>query len=264
MSTGLDQDQLLRYSRQLLLPQVQVPGQRRLLASHALIVGAGGLGSPTAMYLAAAGVGQITIADDDQVELSNLHRQLLHGTGDIGRSKVASARDTLAEINPEVRVDTIDRRLEGAILQRAVQSADIVLDGCDNFRTRFAVNEACVRSGTPLVSGAAVRLEGQVSVFRPDLGHGPCYRCLYKEDGGEGETCAANGVLSPVVGVIGCVQAIEAIKVLADFGETLAGRLLLFDAATMQWRSMRLRPDPNCPVCADLPRAHGHGRRTAG
>ncbi|HYW91714.1 MAG TPA: molybdopterin-synthase adenylyltransferase MoeB [Gammaproteobacteria bacterium] len=264
MNTGLDQDQLVRYSRQLLLPQVQVPGQRRLLASHALIVGAGGLGSPSAMYLVAAGVGELTLADDDRVELSNLHRQLLHRTADVGRDKVDSARDTLAAINPGVRVNTIGERLQGDALRRAVEAADIVLDGSDNFSTRFAVNEACVRGGTPLVSGAAVRLEGQVSVFRPDLGVGPCYRCLYKDAGGAGETCAANGVLSPVVGVIGCLQAIEAIKVLAGFGETLAGRLLLFDAAGMQWREMRLRADPECPVCSGPADARADAHQAAG
>lgn len=248
--TGLGNDQLVRYSRQLLLPQIQVDGQRRLLDGHALIVGAGGLGSPAALYLAALGVGTLTVADGDSVELSNLHRQILHGQADIGRPKAESARDAMLAHNPDTRVHVINERLTGETLSRAVTAADVVLDGCDNFATRFAVNEACMASGTPLVSGAAVRLEGQVGVFRPDRPDSPCYRCLYEDAPEPAETCAANGILPPVVGIIGSVMAAEAVKLLAGFGETLTGRLLILDSASMSTRTLRLRRDPECPVCA--------------
>jgi len=250
-------EQLLRYSRQIMLPEVDVGGQQRLLDSHALIIGLGGLGSPAALYLAAAGVGRLTLADFDTVDLSNLQRQIAHTTADIGRPKAASAREALLALNPDLHVDTLEQRLAGEALHKAVRAADIVLDASDNFATRFAVNAACVAAGRPLVSGAAVGLEGQVTVFRNAHG-GPCYRCLYDdqaEDAADSQwaNCSASGVLAPLVGVIGSLQALEAVKLLAGIGECLDGRLLLFDAARLEWREMRYRRDIRCPVCAAEP-----------
>ena len=245
----MNDDQLLRYSRQIMLPDFGVEAQQRLIEAQVLIIGAGGLGSPAALYLAAAGVGRLTIADPDTVDLSNLQRQILHGHTDLGRPKVDSARDRLADINPDTRVVAIAQRLEGAALQAAVAAADLVVDASDNFATRFAVNAACWQARRPLVSGAAIRYEGQLSVFRGDLAAGPCYRCLYR-DGEEAEqTCAENGILAPVVGIIGSLQALEAIKLLTGVGEPLDGRLLLLDGRTLELRSLKLRPDPRCPVC---------------
>ncbi len=245
----MDDNQLLRYSRQIMLPQVDVAGQETLLDSRALIIGAGGLGSPAAMYLAAAGVGHIAIADPDTVEISNLQRQLLHGGDDLGRAKAASAQDTLNAINPDVQVTSLEARLSGEALAVQVQQADIVLDCSDNFDTRFEVNAACVRHRTPLVSGAAVRMEGQLSVFLPGTGDSPCYACLYRQGENEDLTCSENGVLSPVVGVIGSLQALEAIKVLLSLGDNLCGRLVLFDGLSHEWRTLGLKRDPDCPVC---------------
>jgi len=250
MSTPLSTNQLIRYSRQLRLPQIGLAGQQKLQASRVLIIGAGGLGAPAAMYLAALGIGELTLADGDVVELSNLHRQLLHGTPDIGRAKVESARDTLHRLNPEIILHTLPKRLEGAALLAAVQQVDLVVDSCDNFATRFAVNAACVTARKPLISGAAVRMEGQISVFRLDLPDSPCYRCLYRDGSDQAETCDANGVLPPVVGVIGSMQALEAVKVLLGIGESLHGRLLLFDALRAEWRTLKLKRDPDCPICA--------------
>ncbi len=245
----MEDEDLLRYSRQIMLPAFGVEAQERLLQARVLIVGAGGLGSPAALYLAAAGVGHLVIADDDEVDLTNLQRQILHGQDDLGRPKVDSARDRLAQVNPDTRVTALQTRLEGPALAAQVAEADLVLDASDNFDTRFAVNAACVAARTPLVSGAAIRMEGQLAVFRPDLGQGPCYRCLYR-DGEEAEqTCAENGILAPVVGVIGSLQALEAIKVLTGVGEAAGGRLLIFDGAACEFRTLRLRPDPACPVC---------------
>ena len=246
----MEDEQLLRYSRQILLPQFGYEGQQALLDSHVLIIGAGGLGSPAALYLAAAGVGQICIADGDVVDLSNLQRQILHTLRDIGRPKVDSAREGLAAINPDTRIDTLHARLEGPALEQAVQAADLVLDCTDNFAARFAINAACVRHRTPLVSGAAIRMEGQLAVFDRRKPDSPCYRCLYREEGELEETCAENGVLAPTVGIIGSLQALEAIKLLTGIGEPLAGRLLIFDGMAMDWRVMKLRKDPACPVCA--------------
>ncbi len=245
----MNDDQLLRYSRQILLPQVGIAGQERLLATRALIVGAGGLGSPAAIYLAAAGVGRLVIADDDTVELSNLQRQILHHQSDIGRDKVASAQDTLTAINPEVEVTPVAERLQGSRLERAVNEADVVLDCSDNFATRFAVNQACINQRTPLVSGAAVRLEGQVAVFIPGRPDSPCYGCLYREGEEPDQTCSENGVLSPLVGIIGSLQALEAVKVVLSLGEDLCGRLIVFDAFHHEWRSLKVPRDPGCPVC---------------
>ena len=245
----MNDEQLLRYSRQLMLPQLEWDGQQRLLNGHALIIGMGGLGSPVAMYLAAAGVGELTLVDDDQVDLSNLQRQILHGSADLGRPKVESARDALLRLNPETRLNLIQQRLQGEALLEQVRRADVVIDGSDNFATRFALNEACVQARKPLISGAAIRMEGQVSVFDPRDDESPCYRCLYRDEGELGQTCSENGVLAPVVGVIGSIQATEAIKVLAEIGRPLIGRLLIWDALEMEWRTMRLRKDPACPVC---------------
>ncbi len=245
----MDDKQLLRYSRQIMLPQVDVAGQETLLASRALIIGAGGLGSPAAMYLAAAGVGHIAIADPDTVEISNLQRQLLHSGNDLGRAKALSAQDTLEAINPDVQVTAIEARLSGEPLAAQVQQADIVLDCSDNFDTRFAVNTACVRHRTPLVSGAAVRMEGQLSVFLPGTAESPCYACLYRQGENEDQICSENGVLSPVVGVIGSLQALEAIKVLLSLGDSLCGKLVLFDGLTHEWRTLGLKRDLDCPVC---------------
>jgi len=244
--------QLLRYSRQIMLPQVDIAGQERLLAARALIIGAGGLGSPAAMYLAAAGVGHLVIADHDSVELSNLQRQLLHHDKDIGRNKVASAQETLTTINPDIQVSTIAQTLQGDALGDAVLQADVVLDCSDNFATRFAVNRACVTHRTPLISGAAIRMEGQVSVFDSRIGNSPCYHCLYKEGEEDDQTCSGNGVLSPIVGIIGSLQALEALKVILSIGETLAGRLVIFDGLTHEWRTLSLRADPDCAVCGSV------------
>ena len=252
----MNREELQRYRRHLLLPSIGERGQERLLASRVLQVGVGGLGSPLALYLAAAGVGQLTLVDPDRVDLSNLQRQVIHRTPDIGRPKVESARDRLAALNPGVRVVPVPRALEGEELLAAARAADVVVDATDNFAARFAVNAACVEARRPLVSGAVTRWEGQVTVFRADQGGGPCYRCLYPEGGERGEGGApdgAPGVVGPVVGIVGSVQATEVLKVLLGAGETLAGRLLVLDALSMEWRTLRLRRDPACPVCG--PRA---------
>lgn len=246
----MDDEQLLRYSRQIMLPQVGVEGQQRLLDARALIVGLGGLGSPAAMYLAAAGVGRLVLVDDDRVDLSNLQRQVIHTTEDLGRPKVHSARDTVRALNPQVEVTVIQARLEPAQLLEQVRQCDVVLDASDNFATRFAVNDACVQAGVALVSGAAIRMEGQVAVFLPDRAASPCYRCLYKDQGELEETCSENGILAPLAGIVGSIQAMEAMKVLMGLGDPLCGRLLLLDAHTMDWRTLRLPKDPRCPVCA--------------
>jgi len=245
----MDDEQLLRYSRQIMLPQLDTEGQQKLLDSHVLIIGAGGLGSPVAMYLASAGVGQITIADNDEVDLSNLQRQILHRSNDIGRPKVDSARDTLADLNPDVQITPLNILIDGTTLANLVAKADLVVDASDNFATRFAINSACVNTGTALVSGAAIRMEGQLSVFLPKQADSPCYRCLYSEGAEPDQTCSENGVLAPVVGVIGSLQALEAIKVLLNIGESLCGRLLVFDGLHLEWRSIKLTRDPHCPVC---------------
>lgn len=246
----MDDTKLLRYSRQIMLPQIDIEGQQKLLDSTALIMGMGGLGSPVALYLAAAGVGHLIIVDFDEVEISNLQRQILHSSNDIGKSKVDSAQQTLADLDPEVKVTPVNKRLDTEDIINYCHQADIVIDGTDNFETRFMVNQACVVTGTPLVSGAAIRMEGQLSVFMND-GNSPCYRCLYREEGGEDLRCSENGVLSPVVGIIGSMQALEAIKVLTGIGETLNGRLLVIDALHMEMRTLKLKKDPECPVCGN-------------
>jgi adenylyltransferase/sulfurtransferase len=244
----MNDEQLLRYSRQIMLPQIDVAGQEKLLASRALIIGMGGLGSPIAMYLASAGVGHLVLVDDDKVELSNLQRQIAHGMSDLNSTKVESAKQTLQNLNPDITITTYDYRLDDKNLSDEIKQADIVIDGTDNFTTRFAINHACVKNQTPLVSGAAIRMEGQVSVFNktPDS---PCYRCLYKDEGELDTSCSTNGVLSPVVGIIGSIQATEAIKVLLDIGDCLDGKLLMLDALHMELRTLKLTKDPRCPVC---------------
>ncbi len=245
----MNDEQLLRYSRQIMLPQVGIEGQQKLLDSRALIIGMGGLGSPAAMYLAAAGVGTLVLVDFDEVDLSNLQRQIVHTSADIGRPKVESARDTLLSLNPSIEIIAMAHKLEGEALQRELELADVVVDASDNFATRFMLNDACIKARVPLVSGAAIRMEGQVTVFHNEHEEGPCYRCLYRDEGELAQTCSENGVLAPVVGVIGTVQATEALKVLLGIGDTLGGRLLLLDAMTMEWRSLKLNKDIACPSC---------------
>jgi adenylyltransferase/sulfurtransferase len=246
----MNDNQLLRYSRHILLPQIGIEGQEKFLGSHALIVGAGGLGSPIALYLASAGVGRITICDDDEVDLTNLQRQIVHRTGSIGKKKVESAKATLAAINPEITVVALAERVAGERLEALVAEADVVLDGSDNFATRHAVNRTCVALRKPLVSGAGVRFDGQVAVFDLRSRQSPCYHCLFPEAGeAEDVRCAVMGVFAPLVGIVGSIQAAEALKLLAGAGESLAGRLLLIDALTMQIRSVRLQKDPACAVC---------------
>jgi molybdopterin/thiamine biosynthesis adenylyltransferase len=249
----MNDDQLLRYSRHILLQEIGIEGQETWLASSALVIGAGGLGSPAAMYLAAAGIGQITLADGDTVDLTNLQRQILHGTESVGKPKVASGREALARINPDVRVVPLQRRVDAAELDALVAGVSVVLDCSDNFVTRHAVNRACVRHRKPLVSGAAVRFDGQVSVFDMRDESCPCYHCLFPENAELEEVrCAVMGVFAPLTGIIGTVQAAEALKLLAGAGETLKGRLLILDALAMQWRTVRLAKDPACTVCAKV------------
>lgn len=246
----LSDEQLLRYSRQIMLPDVEINGQETWLNSSVLVLGLGGLGSPVAMYLAAAGIGELVLVDDDEVELSNLQRQIAHHSKRIGQPKVDSARNTIAALNPDVKVRTLFSRLSEEELTSLVATVDLVVDCTDNFSTRFAINRACFKHKKPLVSGAAIRMEGQIAVYDPVNPESPCYQCLYKEGEDEDLTCSESGVLSPVVGIIGSIQALEALKVLASVGKTLAGRLMLLDAKTMEWRTLKLRKDPKCPVCS--------------
>ncbi|MFK3940840.1 molybdopterin-synthase adenylyltransferase MoeB [Pseudomonas monteilii] len=250
----LSDQALLRYSRQILLPQVDIEGQLRLQRSRVLIVGLGGLGSPVALYLAGAGVGELHLADFDEVDVTNLQRQILHDTVSVGASKVDSALQRLSALNPEVRLVAHRQALDDEALVEAVGAVDLVLDCSDNFATREAVNRACVCQEKPLVSGAAIRLEGQLTVFDTRQAHSPCYHCLYGH-GSEAElTCSEAGVLGPLVGLVGSLQALEALKVLAGFGETLVGRLLLIDALGTRLRELRVKRDPACAICG-----HRHG-----
>ena len=247
----MNDDQLLRYARHILLDEFGIEGQERLAAARVLVVGAGGLGSPVALYLAAAGVGHLILADDDEVDLSNLQRQILHVEDRVGMSKAESGRRTLAALNPSVQVQPLVQRLNDDDLLRLVGEVDLVLDCCDNFATRHAVNRACVARRKPLVSGAAIRFSGQISVFDLRDEEAPCYHCLFPEaEDVEELRCATTGVLGPLVGVVGSVQAIEAIKMLVGMGEPLVGRLLCLDALTMQWQTLRYSRDPSCAVCA--------------
>ena len=247
----MDDAQLLRYSRHILLPELGIEAQQRFAAAHVLVVGAGGLGAPVAHFLAAAGIGTLTLADPDSVDLTNLQRQILYASGDVGHRKVDAARARLASINPDVRIDTIPARLGADELAALAERVDVVVDCCDNFATRHAVNRACVGARTPLVSGAAIRFDGQIAVFDARDPESPCYHCLF----GEGEDleemrCAIMGVFAPLVGIVGATQAAEALKLVAGVGESLAGRLLLLDAFAMSWREVRIARDPECAVCS--------------
>lgn len=257
---GLTEAQIQRYARHILLDEIGGRGQARLLASRVLVVGAGGLGSPLLLYLAAAGVGTIGIVDSDQVDLSNLQRQIVHPTARIGEAKVASARATLAAINPEIRVIEHQFRLDAANADRLIAGYDIVADGSDNFPTRFLVNDACFFGRKPLVSGAILRFDGQVATFKPyasdpDGGHLPCYRCLYggPPPVGEVPSCAEAGVLGAFCGVVGSLQATEVIKELLGIGDSLAGWLLILDALGSRFRKVRVKADPGCPLCGEAP-----------
>ncbi|MFW5450632.1 MAG: HesA/MoeB/ThiF family protein [Methylophagaceae bacterium] len=242
-------EQLLRYSRQILLPQIDIEGQQKLLDSQVLIIGMGGLGSPVAMYLAAAGVGQLSLVDDDVVEVSNLQRQIVHTEHDLGRAKVASAVDSLRAINSAIQLNAKTTRLNKQQLMLEVEAADVVVDCSDNFATRFLLNEVTQQLKTPLVSGAAIRFEGQVTVYDSRKQGSACYQCVYQDEGELQETCSETGVLSPLLGIIGSMQAVETVKLITDIGETLAGRLMILDALTMTWNEIKLRQDNNCPVC---------------
>lgn len=246
----MNDDQLLRYSRHLLLNELGVEGQERILGAHALVIGAGGLGSPAALYLASAGIGTLTLADGDTVDRTNLQRQILHTEARVGQAKALSGQAALAEINPGVTVHALNERLSGDALASAVAAADIVLDCCDNFATRHAVNRACVFHKKPLVSGAAIRFDGQLSVFDPRRDDSPCYHCLFPEgDEVEEVRCAVMGVFAPLTGIIGAMQAAEALKLVAGCGTSPVGRLLLLDGLSMEWRSVKFGRDPGCAVC---------------
>ena len=246
-------DQLLRYSRHILLDELGIEGQERILAAHALVIGAGGLGSPVALYLASAGVGHITLVDHDTVDTTNLQRQIAHTLERVGQRKVNSAQAAIQAINPDVRVTAMAERADAAVLDSLVAQADVVLDCCDNFATRQAVNQACMRHGKPLVSGAAIRMDGQVSVFDPRQADSPCYACVFPPEPAPEETrCATMGVFAPLVGIVGTVQAAEALKLITQAGSSLAGRLLMLDARHMDWSEVRLQRHADCPVCSGL------------
>ena len=243
-------EQLLRYSRHILLDALGIEGQERILATHALIVGAGGLGSPAALYLASAGVGKITLVDDDSVDFTNLQRQILHIQARVGMAKAESGRQALAAINPEIEIVPLQQRLSGAALDALIATVDIVLDCTDNFARRHAINRACVHHKKPLVSGAAIRFDGQVSVYDLSRDDSPCYHCLFPEgDDVEEVRCAVMGVFAPLTGIIGTMQAAEALKLAAGIGESLSGRLLLLDVLDMEWRTVRFKKDAGCMVC---------------
>jgi len=246
----MNDDQLLRYSRHILLPQIGILGQEKLTRSRVLIVGLGGLGSPVAMYLAASGIGELVICDNDNVDLTNLQRQTIHNTETIGISKVQSATKAIAKINPEINVVPVQEYVDEKRLQKLVKEVDIVVDASDNFATRHTINQVCVTYKKPLVSGSAIRFNGQISVFNLTNNASPCYHCLFSKDGSnEDMHCATMGVFSPLVGAIGCMQAMETIKILLNIGTTLNGRLMLLDALTMEWRSIKLNKDPECTIC---------------
>jgi molybdopterin-synthase adenylyltransferase len=246
----MNDDQLLRYSRHILLDDIGIEGQTRLLQSHALVIGAGGLGSPVALYLGTSGVGRITLVDHDTVDVTNLQRQIAHNRSRVGQPKAASARQSIAAINPEVQVHALQRRADAALLDELVPAADVVLDCSDNFKTRHAVNAACVKHGKPLVSGAAIGFDGQVSVYDSTHAGAPCYGCLFPPgEAYEEVACATMGVFAPLVGIIGTVQAAEALKLLAGIGKPLAGRLLMLDAREMRWDEVHIARQPGCTVC---------------
>ncbi len=250
-----DDDQLLRYSRHILLNEIGVEGQALIQASHALIIGAGGLGSPVALYLGSSGVGRITVVDDDHVDMTNLQRQIAHNMARVGQSKVASIQTAIAAINPEVCVTPIEARADATLLDRLVAQADVVLDCCDNFATRHAINMACVKHHKPLVSGAAIRFDGQVCVYDTRDAQSPCYACLFAPSAAPEETrCATMGVFAPLVGIIGSLQAAEALKLLSGSGRPLTGRLLMLEARSMEFTEIRIGRQSNCSVCGDAMR----------
>ena len=247
----MNDNQLLRYSRHILLPQIAYEGQEALTQSHALIVGAGGLGSPSALYMAAGGVGALTICDFDVVDLTNLQRQIIHTTQSVGINKAVSAKQTLQAINPDVVVNIVEEKSTEAAMSKLVKEADVVLDCSDNFATRYALNRLCFEHQKPLVSGAAIGFEGQVTVYDFRHPQSPCYHCLFPDDGSETDMrCSENGVFSPLVGMIGTTQAAEAMKLLMNIGTSLQGRLMLLDALNIEWRTIKLSKDPACKVCA--------------
>ena len=266
-------EQLLRYSRHILLDALGIEGQERILSAHALVIGAGGLGSPAALYLASAGIGKLTLVDDDTVDFTNLQRQILHTQARVGMAKVESGRQALQAINPDIDIVPLRERLAGQTLDDLVATADVVLDCSDNFSTRHAINRACVHHGKPLVSGAAIRFDGQVSVYDLSRDDSPCYHCLFPEGEDADEVrCATMGVFAPLTGIVGTMQAAEALKRVAGIGESLTGRLLLLDALEMEWRSVRFGKDPACAVCGpngsarsgEYLRQPGAGREPAG
>jgi molybdopterin/thiamine biosynthesis adenylyltransferase len=249
----MDDTQLLRYSRHILLDEIGIEGQQKLLGAHALVIGAGGLGSPAAMYLASGGVGRITLVDDDEVDLTNLQRQIMHTTGRVGQPKVDSGRAALAAINPGVQVRALRERAGAGRLAALVAEATVVLDCSDNFATRHAVNRACVDARVPLVAGAVIRFDGQISVYDPRTEASPCYACLFPEDGKfEDAACSTMGVFAPLVGVIGAMQAAEAMKLIVGTGQSLAGRLLLLDGRSMEWTSIAISRNASCQVCSTI------------
>jgi len=253
----MNDHQLLRYSRHILLDDIGIDGQQRLLDAHALLIGAGGLGSPAALYLAASGVGRITLVDDDEVDLTNLQRQVMHTTERIGQPKVESGREALLAINPGIEVSALRERADGERLRELVRSATVVLDCSDNFATRHAVNRACVEQGKPLVSGAVIRFDGQLAVFDTRQPEAPCYACLFPADSSfEDVACSTMGVFAPLVGTVGAMQAAEAMKLIMGIGEPLAGRLLLLDGRAMDWSTVKVARNPVCPVCASRAIAH--------
>ena len=250
----MNDTQLLRYSRHILLDEIGIEGQARLMQAHVLVIGAGGLGSPAAMYLAASGVGHLTLVDDDAVDLTNLQRQVMHTTERIGMPKVESGRVALRGINPEVTVSALCERVAGERLRELVQAASVVLDCSDNFATRHAVNRACVAARVPLVAGAAIRFDGQLAVFDTRHTDCPCYACVFPEDSGfEDVACSTMGVFAPLVGIVGAVQAAEALKLIVGIGTPLAGRLLMLDARAMEWTEIKTARNPHCSVCAERP-----------
>lgn len=254
MGAELGDPQLLRYNRQIVLPEIGIEGQQRLLESRVLLIGLGGLGSPLAMYLATCGVGRLTLADPDRVELANLQRQILYGTSSLGHAKTEEARRVVEDLNPEIRIETVAEYLEGSLLQEQVQAADLVVDATDNFETRLAINQACVESATPWVSGAVIRMEGQVAVFRNQEKGDACYQCLFGDEPVPEEGCSETGVLGPVAGAVASVQAVEAVKCLLSIGKPMYNRLLLYDAREAQWRVVELIADPECPICSHIRR----------
>lgn len=250
---SLNDDQLLRYSRQIMLPDFGYEAQEKLRDAHIGILGLGGLGSPASIYLCAAGVGRLSLVDFDAVELSNLQRQVVHGQDRLALNKAVSAGKTLSTLNPDTRLDIIERKLDDAELAQLFNELDCVIDATDNFASRFAINRACITTGTPLVSAAAIRYEGQLSVFDTREQDSACYACLYPEQGQEETGCNETGILGPVVGTMGCMQALEAIKLITGTGSTAINRLLLFDALALEWRSMKIGRDPDCPACKNRP-----------